>query len=100
MAHPFFDMAPIIERAMRERVRPFEQDVRARLRDAYLAPWTVYEPMERLVHAFELSTSLGALHQAMSSMWMLMNVAPEARWQFERGLVKWLRRLLQLLPPV
>ena len=52
-----------------------------------------------LVHAFELSTSLGALHQAMSYMWILMNVAEDARWELEHGLVTWLRRLLQLLPP-
>ena len=50
--------------------------------------------MERLVEAFEVSRPLGALHQAMSYMWILMNVAEDARWELERGLVMWLRHLL------
>ncbi len=99
IAHPFFDMATIIETVFDESVIKNETDVRTRLRDAYLEPWTTYETMPRLVHAFELSTSLGALHQAMSYMWILMNVAEDARWELEHGLVTWLRRLLQLLPP-
>jgi hypothetical protein len=44
--------------------------------------------MERLIEACELSTPLGALHQAMSYMWMLMHVAEDARWELERGLVR------------
>jgi hypothetical protein len=54
--------------------------------------------MERLVEAFELSKPLGALHQAMSYMWILMNVAESARWELESGLAMWLRSLLPTLP--
>ena len=96
IAHPFFEMATMMDtvydaNALQARD---EAEVRARLRDAYLEPWTVYAPMERLVEAFELSQPLGALHQAMSYMWILMNVAADARWELESGLVMWLRRLL------
>ncbi len=99
IAHPFFDMAPIIDAIVEDTTIEPKQEVRNRLRDAYLEPWTAYETQDRLVHAFESSTSLGALHQAMSYMWILMNMAEDARWEVQGGLVMWLRRLLRLLPP-
>lgn len=96
IAHPFFEMATIMDtvydgNALRHR---HEIEVRTRLRDAYLEPWTTYGTMEHLVEAFELTKSLGALHQAMSYMWMLMNVAEDARWELESGLAMWLKSLL------
>jgi hypothetical protein len=96
IAHPFFEMATMMDTvydgsALRHR---HETEVRMRLRDAYLEPWTRFEPMERLVEAFEMSKSLGALHQAMSYMWILMNIAEDARWELESGLAMWLRSLL------
>ena len=94
IAHPFFELTTIIDTAFDDGVLQHEANVRTQLRDAYLEPWTAYETMERLVEAFELSTPLGALHQAMSYMWILMNVAEDARWELERGLVMWLRNLL------
>ncbi len=94
VAHPFFEMAPIIDTVFDESVLEHETDVRTRLRDAYLEPWTRYETQERLVEAFELTKALGALHQAMSYMWILMNLTEDARWELENGLVMWLRNLL------
>jgi hypothetical protein len=101
ISHPFFEMATMMDTvydgsALQHR---HETDVRARLRDAYLEPWTTFETMERLVEAFELTKSLGALHQAMSYMWILMNVAEDARWELESGLAMWLRSLLPIPPP-
>ena len=96
IAHPFFEMATMMDMVYDASRLPRHDatDARARLRDAYLEPWTAYESMARLVEAFELSKSLGALHQAMSYMWILMNVAADARWELESGLAMWLRRLL------
>jgi hypothetical protein len=94
IAHPFFELTTIIDTVFDDSVLSREANVRAQLRDAYLEPWTAYDTMERLVEAFELSTPLGMLHQAMSYMWILMNVAEDARWELERGLVMWLRHLL------
>ena len=96
IAHPFVEMATMMDTvydgsALRHRHEP---EVRTRLRDAYLEPWTRFQPMERLVEAFEMSKSLGALHQAMSYMWILMNIAEDARWELESGLAIWLRSLL------
>ena len=99
IAHPFFELTTIIDTVFDDRVLQHEANVRTQLRDAYLEPWTAYETMEHLIEAFELSTPLGALHQAMSYMWILMNVAEDARWELERGLVMWLRHLLQSQRP-
>ena len=98
IAHPFFEMTTLIDTVFDESVLPPQADVRTQLRDAYLAPWITYAPMARLVEAFELTKSLGALHQAMSYMWILMNVAEDARWELESGLLMWLRRLLPSQP--
>ncbi|PON14369.1 hypothetical protein C2W62_29455 [Candidatus Entotheonella serta] len=54
--------------------------------------------MERLVEAFELTKALGSLHQAMSYMWLMMNIAEDARWELENGLAIWLRHLLPTRP--
>ena len=94
ISHPFFEMATISDMAFDASVLQHETNVRMRLRDAYLEPWTMYETKERLVEAFELTKSLGVLHQAMSYMWLLMNVAEDARWELENGLLMWLRNLL------
>jgi Phosphotransferase enzyme family len=99
IAHPFFELTTIIDTVFDDSVLPHETPVRTPLRDAYLEPWTAYEPMERLVEAFEVSRPLGALHQAMSYMWILMNVAEDARWELERGLVMWLRHVLPSQQP-
>lgn len=98
IAHPFFEMSTIVDTVYDESLIRHDVDVHTRLRDAYLEPWTAYESMERLVEAFELTTSLGALHQAMSYMWILMNVAADARWELESGLAMWLRNVLPAQP--
>lgn len=58
VAHPFLDMIAILH----------EKDValQTRLRDAYLATWTQYEPMERLLELWQMAYPLCALHQAVS----------------------------------
>ena len=88
MAHTVFDDSPFQD----------DQDVAVRLRDAYLKPWTVFQPMEKLIQAYEVARPLGALHQAMSYMWILTNIADDARWEFEGGLWQWLKNLLALCP--
>ncbi len=98
ISHPFFEMATIIDTVLDASIIQDQTDTRTRLRDAYLEPWTAYEPMERLVEAFELTKALGSLHQAMSYMWILMNSAEDARWELESGLLLWLRSLLPTQP--
>ncbi len=96
ISHPFFDMATMSGAYFDVLALDRNEDTDTRLRDAYLEPWTAYEPMERLVEAFEASKPLGALHQAMSYMWILTNIAPDARPEPEGGLMHWVRNLLRL----
>ena len=96
VSHPFFDMATISAAYFDESALERTPDADARLRDAYLQAWTAYEPMERLIEAFEASRPLGALHQAMTYMWILTNIAPDSRGELEGGLLHWVRSLLRL----
>ena len=96
VSHPFFEMVTISGAYFDESVLKDNPDAEIRLRDAYLKPWAEVMPMERLVEAFEASRPLGALHQAMSYMWILTNVSPDARPELEGGLLHWVRNLLRL----
>ena len=96
VSHPFFDMATISAAYFDESALERTPDADVRLRDAYLQAWTAYEPMERLIESFEASRPLGALHQAMTYMWILTNIAPDSRGELEGGLLHWVRSLLRL----
>ena len=96
ISHPFFDMATVAGTYFDESALGGNPIADARLRDAYLQPWTKFEPMERLVEAFEASKPLGALHQVMSYMWIITNIAAGASPELEGGLLHWVRNLLRL----
>ena len=89
-------MATISAAYFDESILKDNQDADTRLRDAYLEPWTARIPIERLVEAFEASRPLGALHQAMTYMWIHTNISAEARPELEGGLLHWIRQLLRL----
>jgi hypothetical protein len=97
VSYPFLDMATFINAVFDEMQQLGSiPDVRTRLRGAYLELWTKYEPIERLVEAFELSQPLGALHQAISYAWIANNIAEDARWEIAHGLTVWLKSLIRL----
>ena len=96
VSHPFFEMATISGAYFDESVLKDNPNAEIRLRDAYLEPWADVMPIERLVEAFEASRPLGALHQAMTYMWILTNISPDARPELEGGLLHWVRNLLRL----
>ena len=96
VSHPFFEMATISGAYFDESVLKDSPDADARLRDAYLQPWTALMPMDKLVEAFDASRPLGALHQAMTYMWILTNISPDARPELQGGLLHWVRNLLRL----
>jgi hypothetical protein len=58
IAHPFLDLIAILHEK--------EPVLQSRLCDAYLAQWTLYEPMERLLELWQLAYPICALHQAVS----------------------------------
>jgi hypothetical protein len=87
VAHPFFSFLLFMPDATHRLSHV--PDARRRLRDAYLEPWTVYEPMERLIDAFELAQPLAALHHALlQHRVVLPNLEPSSRWELE-GEIPW-----------
>lgn len=96
ISHPFFDMATLANTFFDDNAFQGDEAVGLRLRDAYLKPWSQHQPMERLIQAYEAARPLGALHQAMTYMWILTNIAEDARWQLEGGLRQWLKIVLTL----
>lgn len=96
ISHPFFDMATISGAYFDRSALQSDPSVDDRLRDAYLEAWAAHEPAERLIEAYEAAKRLGALHQAMTYMWILANIAEDERAELEGGLAHWLRSLLRL----
>jgi hypothetical protein len=64
VAHPFLDLATI-RRGTAFTDAACEDELRERLREAYLPEWASFEPPGRLARAWELAAPLGALHQAV-----------------------------------
>jgi hypothetical protein len=63
LSHPFFSLYV----ALRDQryILKYDDQVRERLIQAYLEPWTRFEPMERLQQAFALAYHLGAFYRAL-----------------------------------
>lgn len=71
IAHPFFDLPFVLPQPTAGGPSDFyaltlTPAIRARLEDAYLTPWTSYEPMRRLRQALALARPLAALHYALT----------------------------------
>jgi hypothetical protein len=75
----------------------------ARLRAAYLEPWTPVAPAARLLEAFEVARPLQALQYALTYRHLLAAAGPAgAVWERRTMVAVSLRRLLAqraLLPP-
>ena len=86
VAHPFLDMISIFH----------EEDgaLRDRLRDAYLAEWTRFEPPDRLRRAWELAEPLGALHHAVSDRSIVANLDPPIDLHMMQSTAYWLRKVI------
>jgi hypothetical protein len=91
VAHPFLDMATIVEWMPEDT-----PEARARLWDAYLTAWTDYEPPERLREAARMGEVLGSLHQVVSYRHIAAALEPEARPEMLPGIPQWVRRMLKL----
>ena len=94
ISHPFFslnflsdpiEMQPFLTRA---------PNVRERLSDAYLEPWTSFAPMEKLKRIFKLADLLAPLHYAtLYHMHILPNM--EIQWEMEKMIPFYLKKLLR-----
>ena len=91
VAHPFLDMATIVEWMPEDT-----PEVRARLWDAYLTAWAACEPPERLREAARLGEVLGSLHQVVSYQHIAAGLEPAARPEMLPGIQQWVRRILRM----
>jgi hypothetical protein len=96
VAHPFLDLATI--RRGTGEVDEAEEELRARLRAAYLPAWSSFEPPERLARAWELAVPLGALHQAISYRSLMASLQPPIDLHMSQSTAWWLRQVLASLP--
>jgi len=88
ISHPFFFMSVVFE----EHTDPA---IRSRLRDHYLRLWTDFEPMNRLIEAFELAQPVALLHAAIGHYVQLSNTrAPWESRQEKESLAFYLSCLL------
>jgi hypothetical protein len=88
---PFFGLVPFLE----FHDEPLAATLRARVRDAYLAPWADELGRDDLVEAFELAHFVGLFHQAVSYHRITEGTEPRARWEWERGFPFFVKRLLR-----
>ena len=98
VAHPFFDLVTLLRDA-----EHFADTATAniQLRDAYLAQWTAYEPMQALIEVHKLARVLGALHQAISYQLsaisyqhIVANLEADSKYEQREGMRFWLRMLV------
>jgi hypothetical protein len=95
VAHPFFSIAPLLD-ASAVLLPASSQEVRARLRDSYLAPWSGVAPQPVLARAFGVARILAPVHFAAVVHAELLPGAGH-RWELECAVPAQMRRLLQLL---
>ncbi|MCA0455194.1 MAG: aminoglycoside phosphotransferase family protein [Chloroflexi bacterium] len=87
IAHPFFDVVVFITFDAGEHGDA--------LRDAYLAEWTAYAPMERLREIYGLAKILGALHQAVSYQGIVNGMDPSQRASWDDMIPRFARDILK-----
>lgn len=90
VSHPFFDMGTVLAFEVPNDV----PGARERMRDAYLQPWTAYEPVERLREAFRIAETLGPLHHAISYRHLTASIEPLLRWQMWDAQPRFLREVI------
>ena len=86
VGHPFFSACRFLNYILtgdREEPGPRPEalparEQRRRVRDAYLALWTAYQPMEQLLHAFRLARQLNAVYLAIRWHLELPHLEPES----------------------
>jgi Phosphotransferase enzyme family len=78
LTHPFCSM--FIALRVAKYILKYDEQTLERLRLAYLAPWTRYEPIERLRRALEIAHRLGSLYRALFWYNFLSQLEPDVRW--------------------
>ena len=89
ITHPFLDMISILHEA--------DPELQNRLRDGYLALWTAYEPLDRLLEMWELAYVLCALHQAVSYQAIIANCEDACKYEMDWAMPFWFGKILDAL---
>ena len=92
LTHPFCSLFIVLRDA--KYTLKYDDQALGRLRQAYLAAWEGYEPMERLQRAFELAHRLGSLHRALTWYRFLLHLEPDWRWMYEDAALYFLQVFL------
>jgi len=92
VSHPFFDLISVFDQSDSTR--------QAQLRDEYLAVWSEYASLERLLEAWNLAQPLSALHQAISYQQILVGLEEVAQLDFQDAVPYYVRKILQSLPSI
>ncbi|BCL36394.1 aminoglycoside phosphotransferase family protein [Nostoc sp. MS1] len=90
ISHPFFDM---FELFFSRKNKPFTSKIKD-LQKEYLAQWTDYEPMSRLLEAWKLAKPLCALHHAVSYKYIVACLEPRAKQELSNALPRFLREVI------
>jgi hypothetical protein len=92
LQHPFFSFSELLLSASFNESLAQLPEARTCIRDAYLGSWTKYEPMERLISAFEISQQLAALHFAVNyRRWLALT---ETTWELGELVPFFLKQLV------
>ncbi|MGB9578621.1 MAG: hypothetical protein ACPL3S_05055, partial [Halothiobacillaceae bacterium] len=94
ISHPFFSMAFFSDD---DEMRPYLgdiPDIALQMRDAYLEPWTVYEPYDILTQAWSIACSLAPLSTALLYHDHILP-GMEVQWELENMVPYFLRSVLR-----
>src|SRR5579859_3514335 len=81
VTHPLCSLMMVLRWA--RLVSRYDDQALASLRDAYLAPWAAYEPLERAREAYALAGRLALLCRALTWYDLIPTMEPGARWEFD-----------------
>ena len=100
VSHPFFSINYFLNRIRRPRgmnrsewILWVDDPRRCAIRDAYLQPWTRYEPMECLLEAFTLTRRLFSLYEAIRCYFELPYLDGTCPWG--KGTIEYIPRTLR-----
>lgn len=89
LAIRFFDLTPLLNMDDSERDTA--------IREAYLAEWKAYEPIERLREAYAIGMIVGALHQAVSYQGIFNGIEADQQAEWAEGVPFYARRVMKLM---
>jgi hypothetical protein len=95
ISHPFFSVVPLATEAAK-LLPASSRELRKRLRDSYLTPWSLLAPYPVLVRAFEIARVLAPVHFAATIHAELLPAAGY-RWEIEPAIPEYMRTALRLV---